>query len=496
MPTKHEAGSFDDADASIDDLQREMRSGGLSSATLVDRCIQRIERWDRAGPKLAAVLAVNPRARELAVHCDQVIAQGGGGPLCGIPIVIKDNCNTADMPTTGACMALRDNRPTRDSAVVRRLRDAGAIILAKTNLHELALAGTTESSLGGQTLNPYDLTRTPGGSSGGSGVAVTVGFAAAAIGTDTVNSIRSPSSANAIVGLRPTRGLISRAGIIPVSGTQDAVGPMARTVADVARLLDVLAGYDPDDPVTARCVGHVPDTYVTDLQPATLRGRRLGVLRCLQGAGTENAEVNTAVENALAALRSAGVEVVSIDEPFVDADVLIRDYDVQRWEFRRSFDAYLAGDQAAPVRSLAELVESGAYLASLSGFYEMAVAVTAPDEDVQYLGRLAAMSRLRDRVFGLMAQRGLDALVYPLQRCLAVPIGSGGQVQRNGILASLLGFPALTVPMGFSRTSATAPLGVPMGLDFMARPFQEPLLLALGNAFEQVTRVRRPPALA
>lgn len=482
-------------EASIDDLQRRMHSGELTAADVVDRCLQRIERWDRAGPRLASVLALNPRARELAERCDAAMARGTGGALCGIPVAIKDNCDTADMPTTGGCRALRDSQPAKDSAVVRRLRDAGAIILAKTNLHELALAGTTESSLGGQTLNPYDLTRTPGGSSGGSGVAVTMGFAAAAIGTDTVNSIRSPSSANAIVGLRPTRGLVSRAGVIPVSSTQDAVGPLARTVADVARLLDVLAGYDPDDPVTARCIGRVPDSYTAGLHEAALRGRRLGILRSLQGTATENREVNAAVEDALAALRDAGATVLPIEERCIDADDLIRDCDVQKWEFKRVFDAYLARTPGAPVRSLAGLIESGAYLPALSGFYTAAAAVADPDHDLEYLRRLAAIGRLRDRVFGLMAEHGLDALVYPLQRCLVVPIGSGGQVQRNGILASLAGFPALTVPMGFSAPTATAPIGVPMGLDFMARPFQEPLLLALGYAFEQATRLRRPPEL-
>ncbi len=496
MSTKHGGVSFNVAEASIDALRRGIRSRELLVSGLIDTCLERVERWDRAGPKLAAVLALNPRARQLAARCDHAVADGSGGPLCGIPVAVKDNCDTAAMPTTGGCLGLRDSRPARDSAVVRRLKDAGAIILAKTNLHELALAGLTESSLGGQTLNPYDLTRTPGGSSGGSGVAVTMGFAAAAIGTDTVNSIRSPSSANSIVGLRPTRGLISRAGIIPVSETQDAVGPLARTVFDIALLLDALAGYDPEDPATARCIGQIPDTYTASLQRPGLSGRRFGIIRGLQGTSAENREVNAAVEQAIAAMRGAGAEVLSVDEPFFDAEELIENLDVQKWEFRHLFDAYLKRLPAPPVRDLAALIASGAHLPGSLAFFKEAVGVKEPDRDPEYLRRLVAIDRLRGRVFSLMAKHRLDALAYPLQRCLVVPIGSASQAQRNGILASLIGFPALTLPMGFSRPTPTAPIGIPMGLDLMARPFHEPLLLSIGHAFEQVTHARRAPALA
>ena len=494
MVTWNNEGSCDVEEATVERLQQQMRSGETSCSALVDAYLERIERWDGAGPGLASILALNPAARDLAAKFDAMPREQDLGPLHGVPVVVKDNCNTMDMPTTGGCLALRGSIPTVESAVVRKLAGAGAIVLAKTNLHDLALSGTTVSSLGGQTRNPYDLERTPGGSSGGSGVAVAMNFAMAAIGTDTVNSIRSPASANCIVGLRPTRGLVSRAGIIPVSSTQDAVGPMARTVADVARVLDVLVGYDPDDPVTARCIGKIPKTYTRYLNRAGLKGKRIGYVPSLQGAEPHHREVNAAVDVAMDAMREAGAEVLSVDEFRIDADELIRDYDVQKWEFKYLFEAYLKGLPAAPISSVGELLESGDYhRATLQDFLTQANRVVDPDHDVEYLSRLMAIDRLRDRLLNMMAAYRVDVLAYPLQKRLVVPIGSPAQADRNGILAALVGFPALTVPMGFSLPTDTAPMGVPMGLDLLARPFDESVLIESGYAFEQITKVRRAP---
>ncbi|WP_340107130.1 amidase family protein [Pikeienuella sp. HZG-20] len=484
-------------EATIAGLQRRILAGELSSTALIDAYLARIARWDQEGPALRSVLALNPAARARAAELDSAFAAEGRltGPLHGVAVAVKDNCDTVDMPTTGGALALKGARARSESAVTRKLAGAGAVILAKTNLHEFALSGVTASSLGGQTRNPYDLTRTPGGSSGGSGVAAAMSFATAAIGTDTVNSIRSPASANCLVGLRPTKGLVSRAGIMPVSESQDAVGPITRTVADAARLLDVIAGYDPDDPVTARCLGKIPRAYADCLDRAALKGRRIGVFRTLMGDAPRHREVNAAMAAAARAMRDGGAEIVEVDDPAFDSDALIENFDVQKWEFKRAFEAHLQTLSNGSVRTIDALLASGGYhRESLHDFLTSADGVVAPDRDIDYLQRLAARRRLRDRLLGLMAAHGLDALAYPLQKCLVVPINGGGQIDRNGIVAALTGLPALTVPMGFSAPDASAPIGVPMGMDLLARPFDEPLLLGLGYAFEQITRIRKPPS--
>lgn len=482
------------ANASIAEIQQRVAVAAFSSNELIAASLANIARWDKTGPALRAMLSVNPHAQEIAGRA--AVGSTGSRPLRGLPVVVKDNCDTADMPTTGGSAALANNRPATDSTVVRRLKEAGAIIVGKTNLHELALAGLTVSSLGGQTRNPYDLGRTPGGSSGGSGVALAVGYAVAAIGTDTVNSIRSPASANCIVGLRPTRGLVSRAGVIPCSSTQDAVGPMARNVEDLAKVLDVIAGYDPGDATTACCIGRIAPTYTAGLERTNLSGCRIGFVRALQGSGSENEDVNRAVENSMAAFRSVGAETLSLEERFVDPDYLVAHGDVQKWEFKRVFNAYLRDCGTTSVRSLKDFIATGAFHhETLETFLHDASAIDDPGHDPEYLSRLAAITDLRGLVLNIMAQRNLDALAYPLQRCLAVPIGSSGQTQRNGILASLIGFPALTVPMGFSEPTPAAPLGVPMGLDILARPFEEIKLIGIGHVFERMTHIRRPPDL-
>lgn len=484
-----------DTEATIASLQASLLEGENSVLGIIDERLARVEKWDGRGPKLKAMLAINSQARDIAAQQDaQRSSHTLSGALHGIPVVLKDNCNTSTMPTTAGSLALQGFMPARDSAVARRLTDAGAIILGKANLHEFALAGTTVSSLGGQTLNPYDLSRTPGGSSGGSGVAVAMDFCTVAIATDTVNSIRSPASATCLTGLRPSRGLISRAGLIPVTDTQDTVGPLARTVTDIACVMDVLVGYDPDDPVTAHCVGKTPSSYCDSLDPDALNGRRLGVLSSFQGHEKRHNEVNRAMAEAVDVMRRAGADVVMVDDPVLDADALLDQLDIQKWEFKWRLNNYLQAEPDAGVRSLADIIDSGRYhKPTLEAFLTQAETVTDRMQDLEYLRRLAGIDDLRDRLFGHMAAQKLDALIYPLQRCLVAPINGSGQPERNGILASLTGFPALNVPAGFSSPTADAPLGIPIGLDIMTRPFDEPLLLGLGYAFEQLTKFRRPP---
>ena len=302
-------------EVTISDVQAAYLSGATTATRLVQAYLERIQAYDQAGPKLNVVIVLNPRALEEAAALDEHLRTTGKfvGPLHGIPVLLKDNVNTKDMPTTGGSLTLAGYSPATDAAITQKLRGAGAIILAKVNLHEFAIWGETVSSIRGQTLNPYDLTRTPGGSSGGTGAGVTANFAIAGIGTDTINSIRSPASANSIVGIRPTLGLVSRAGIIPYSSTQDAVGPLARTVTDAAKMLNVLIGYDSNDPATAWSVGNTEKDYTKSLKADGVKGKRIGVLRSFFGNAPIHEEVNIVANQAVEDLKRSGATVVELN---------------------------------------------------------------------------------------------------------------------------------------------------------------------------------------
>ncbi|MFB9266560.1 amidase family protein [Bradyrhizobium erythrophlei] len=491
------AAPFNIEEASIATIQKAIKSEQITCKALVTKYLDRINAYDQKGPALNTTIAINPAALDIAARMDADFKRTGKlvGPLHCVPVAAKDNYNTIDMPTTGGNLLLKDVKPTVESTVTRKLREAGAIILMKTNMHEFALSGTTVSSLGGQTKNPYDLTRTPGGSSGGTGAAVASNFAAVGLGSDTVNSIRSPASANSLVGFRSTKGLISRAGVMPTSTTQDVVGPITRSVADAAVMLDLIAGYDPGDAATARSIGKIPKSFSTSLDPKGLFGVRIGVLKNFIGAEPLHEEVNVALRNALSALEQAGATIVEIDDSFFSTDAFNRDYDVQKWEFKTQFDGYLKGlGDKAPVKNLNELIVSGKYhKPSLEKFLVATDALEAPAQENEYLSRLSMIDGLRDHLLGRMAQQKVDVVVYPEQKRLVVPIGELNQADRTGILAALTGFPAVTVPMGFSKPSSTAPIGVPIGLDILGRPFTEALLFKVAYGFEQATKVRKPP---
>jgi amidase len=479
-------------EASIDQLQAMMVSGALTSRALVQHYLDRIARYDKQGPKLNAFLLVNPRALEEADRLDQErAARGPRGPLHGIPVVLKDNMNTADLPTTGGSLAFAGAQPEADAFIVGRLRAAGAVILGKTNLHELARAGTTVSSLGGQTLNPYDLSRTPGGSSGGTAVAVAANMAAVGLGSDTVNSIRSPASACDLVGLRPTRGLVSRSGIIPAALTQDMAGPIARTVADTAVVLEIIQGVDENDPTTADGASAARRSYRKALDKDGLRGARIGVLRSFFGSKPEHEEVNRVVSEAIARMKELGAEPVELDLP-LDVEQLIATMDVQKWESKTQIDAWLRslGRGAPQIRTFDEWVASGKFDKSLEKGLKAAQPFDHPETDPEYRERIGPRKEaLQKQVIAVFDEKKLDAIVYPHQKRLVVPIGES-QVERNGFLASITGFPAITVPAGFSSG------GVPIGVELLGRAYSEPTLLKIAYAYEQGTHNRRPPATA
>ena len=478
-------------EATIADVHRAFKSGELTAKMLVGMYLKRIEAYDRKGPGLNSVITVNHRALREAASLDAKFKKSGPvGPLHGIPVLLKDNVNTKDMPTTGGSRSLEGYVPQKDAFITKKLRDAGAIILAKVNLHEFAVWGESVSSMLGQTLNPYDLTRTPGGSSGGTGAALAANFGLLGIGTDTVNSIRSPASANSIVGIRPTIGLVSRGGIIPYSLTQDAAGPMARTVADAAKMLNVLAGYDPGDPATAWSLGHIEKDYAKHLKKDGLKGKRIGILRSFFGTQSIHEEVNAVTNRAIKDCRKLGATLIELNTPDINAGKISSDISVHLFDLRPDLDAYLGDPKAAtPVKSLGEIIASGKYHPGIEQNIKEAMTLK---RDAGYHERLAKRTKLQDRIMAIMAEQKLDALVFPHQKRPVVPVGES-QVERNGSLGSVTGFPSVVVPGGFTKPTETAKIGVPVGIEFLSRPWTEGLLIEIGYAYEQGTKNRRVP---
>ena len=481
---KPRAPAFDVFEKSIPELQAAMASGVVTSRDLVEAYLARIRAYDHAGPALDAMIALNPRALDDADALDKErAARGPRGPLHGIPVVIKDNYETAGMPTTGGSIALAGFEPGRDAFMVRKLREAGAVIVGKTNLHELASGITTISSLGGQTRNPYDPARVPGGSSGGTGAAVAADFAAAGMGSDTCGSIRIPSANNNLFGLRGTLGLSSRTGIIPLSHTQDIGGPLARTVTDLAIMLDATVGLDPADATTAAGEGHVPRSYRDGLRADALKGRRIGILTDLFGSEPDDREVGGIVLKALEAIHEAGAETVEVKIPGLEA--LLRGSSVIDAEFKFDLMDYLARFPNAPVHSLGEILDRGAYHAALEDSFTRRNAVPARETDAYRRARIRRTA-VRDVVLAAMDEQKLDALVYPTLRRKPAVIGEA-QEGSNCQMSPSTGFPAIAMPAGFTDD------GLPVGVELLGRAWAEPDLLAMAYAYEKAVHPRRPP---
>lgn len=479
-------------EATIADVHSAMLRRDLTCRNLVEMYLRRIEAYDKAGPRLNSVILVNPIAIKLADELDKKFEQGGlAGPLHGIPVLLKDNIEAEGMPATAGSLALADFVPKSNAFITRKIIDAGAIILAKVNLHEFAIWGETVSSIRGQTLNPYDLTRTPGGSSGGTGAGVAANLGMIGIGTDTINSVRSPASACNLVGIRPTLGLVSRGGIVPYSHTQDTAGPISRSVTDAVKMLDIISGYDPADMATAWCVGQKPRTYSSYLNKDGLQRKRIGILRSFFGTGSEHREVNTAINNSIAVMQKLGAVMIDITEQ-IDANQLVAEVSVHLYDLKDHLNSYL-GSLGSQVRvsSLADIIESGKYHAGIEVNIKKAQALST--DSAEYKERLIKRMQLQTRIMKIMADNSLDALLYPHQKRLVVPIGET-QVERNGVLGSVTGFPSIVIPAGFSQPTTTAPEGVPIGIELLGRPWSEQVLIEISYAFEQVTRLRRPPA--
>lgn len=468
--------TFDIREASIETVHNALYGGLLTCRGLVEAFIARIQAYN---PTINAIIALNPSALSVADGLDLELAAGNAtGTLFCIPILLKDNYDTKDMKTTGGCLDLAKSQPTEDAPAVTAMKRAGGIILGKTNLHELALEGLSVSSLGGQTINPYDPSRTPGGSSGGTGAAIAASFAVFGTGTDTVNSLRSPASANSLFSIRTTRGLISRAGIIPISYTQDVSGPIARNLNDLAIALNVMTsmGYDPNDNATALVpASSIGVDYTAALRGGRLDGVRLGLIETFfnRTESQETTPVVEAIDATVASITAAGATIVPISSSVFNSAAILQAYDTQRFEYRQQMDNYLARPslQGDHPTTLNELYKSGKFLVIPSQYSYVNTALISSTDNTSYATRKLGIQNLTLSLQSTFKEHAIDALIYPEQANLVVKIGAASQSGRNGILAAVTGFPVVTVPAGYSPATELAHIGVPIGKYFRVLRF-------------------------
>ncbi len=496
MPAQ--AAGIDIDKATILEINQAFDAGTLTSEQLTQMYLARIAAYDKQGPKLHAVITLNPKALETARVLDaERKAKGKRSPMHGIPIVLKDNFDTNDMQTTGGSVLLEGWIPPKDAFAVKKLRDAGAIILAKVNLSEFATGGAN-SSLGGQSLNPHDLARTPAGSSGGTGVAVAAAYAQLGFGTDTGGSIRGPSAANGIVGLKTSMGLVSRGGVIPLTLSFDTVGPMARNVSDIAAVLGVIAGVDPADAVTK--TGKAEADYTRFLKTGAFKGARIGIARDFMGA---HAEIDWSIEAALDVMREQGATIVDVKFPKWLLDARQEYYMTLRYpEFAAQVTEYLSHTGPGYPKSIGELIERAKKYRSMGTggvgpnpsrwFVFKREAEAAGMDSYKYKAvKEFGLPAVRTVVNGIFETDKLDAIVYPTSgrppglTAMAEPsaIGGGGP----SVIANLSGIPDLIVPAGFTSDD------LPIAISFWGPLFSEPKLLSLGYSFEQATQARRLP---
>lgn len=479
-----EKTTFTLEETTIEEIQQAFAAKELTSVELVQLYLDRIEQIDQNGPKLNSVLSLNPDALQIAEELDAMRGQEGQGPLYGIPVLVKDNIDTTDkMPTTAGTLALQENYAMVDSFVAAQLRAAGAIILGKTNLSEWAFFMAENgisgySAIGGQVLNPYGIDKFEvgrvGGSSSGTGAAIAANLAAVGIGTETSGSILSPASANSIVGIKPTVGLISRTGIIPISESQDTAGPMARTVADAAILLGVLTGFDKADMKTLESDGNALKDYTPHLQKDALEGARIGVDRTfMSGADSEQRKI---MEAAIADIEAQGAVVIDVvmPRPEFESDVLW-------YEFKRGVDNYLRQTpETVPVKSLADVIAFNKEDPDMRMKFgqvelEKAHALSSDPSETRYVEHRETDIRqsTTEGIDAIMAAYGLDALLFENNNGAAMPAKAG--------------YPSITVPAGYTKK------GMPVGITFSGLAWSEPKLISFAYTYEQATKRRIKP---
>ena len=481
---------FQIIEATIEDIHAAYLSGDLTCQELVKAYLDRIEKYDKS-KKLNSIVVVNPNALKRAAELDDELQKTKKlRPLHGIPVIVKDNYETRDLQTTAGSETLKGFIPPDDAYQVKALRRAGAVILAKSNMAEWAFSPyETVSSISGITRNPYDLNRTPAGSSGGTAAAVAANFGTVGLGTDTGNSIRGPAAHCCLVGIRSTMGLTSRDGIIPLYKRNDIGGPMTRTVEDAVRILDVIAGYDQEDPVTERCQGKIPDTYTDFLDKDGLKGARIGVFRVLADRASSDPEVKAVFEKALQAMKEQGAEII---DPFTIPDFGNLTKDLWCDTFRHDINQYLAslGDKT-PVKSLTEIYNSGKFTRPSGERIEEALELPLRQEpackDVYHEPHNI---KYREAILMAMEDQGVDVIVYPTWSNpprklgdMRSPVGDNSRV-----IAPQTGLPAITVPMGFTHKK------LPAGLQMVGKLFGEPEIIKIAYSYEQATKLRRPPS--
>jgi amidase len=486
-------------DLTIADLQSGLASGKFTSRSITENYLTRIEAVDKDGPGVNSVIEINPDALALAEAADKAARQSGSirGALHGIPVLIKDNIETADrMQTTAGSLALFDSRPAQDSFVVQRLRAAGAVILGKTNLSEWANIRSAHSTSGwsgrgGLTRNPYALDRNACGSSSGTGAAVAANLCAVGVGTETDGSVVCPSSANGLVGIKPTLGLISRRGIVPIAHSQDTAGPMARTVRDAAILLTAMAGVDPRDSATADATGKATD-YTRCLDPNGLRGARIGVARKYFGF---NDAVDSLMNDVLEEMKRSGAELIDPADLESHGKFDDSEFTVLLYELKADLDAYLKTRPDARIHSLAEAIDFNQRNKDKEMPYFgqdifLKAEAKGPLTSKEYLDALDANQRLsrKEGIDGVMDKNRLHAIVAPTgsPAWLTDLINGDHAAGGSSNAAAVAGYPDITVPAGLID-------GLPVGISFFGRAWSEPVLLKIAYAFEQATRARKPP---
>jgi amidase len=486
------AARFDVTETTIARTQQAIREHQATCRQVIEQYLERIRSYDQS-TRLNSLVLVNPNALAEADRFDAEFArtQMISGLQC-IGVIVKDNYDTKDLQTTGGSLAMKWFVPATDAFMVKRIRAAGAIILAKSNMAEWAFSPyETVSSIAGITRNPYNLEYVPAGSSGGTAAAIAANLGAVGLGTDTGNSIRGPSSHNALVGIRPTLGLTSRDGIIPLFLGADVGGPIVRTVEDAAALLDVVAGFDPQDPITHNSEGHIPKSYKAFLDPRGLRGARIGVFRLYVDAPTGDPQIRALTEQAILDLKAQGAQII---DPFVIPDFDTLTANIFCGDFQSDLNDYLAKHgQGATYKSLTEIIESGLYLPYIEGRLKSTAAAkpaSAADRtvcpDVYHNDKKIAF---RNAIRAAMTGSSVQAIIYPTWSNTPRRVGDDKSPagDNSQILSPQTGFPAITVPMGYAHGD------LPAGLTFLGNSFDEGTLIKFGFAFEQATKHRHPP---
>jgi Asp-tRNA(Asn)/Glu-tRNA(Gln) amidotransferase A subunit family amidase len=489
---------FTPFEATIAEIHEAMHRGEITSEALVRRYVERIEAYDRDGPELTGIVTVNPDAIEEAATRDEAFAEGGPtGPLHGVPVLVKDQAETAGIRTTFGSEAFSEYVPEENATIVENVKDAGAVVLAKTNLPDWAASWFGYSSVLGETKNPYALERDPGGSSAGTAAGVAANLGTVGIGEDTGGSIRVPASCCNLFGIRVTTGLISRTGLSPLVERQDTAGPIARIVEDLAQLLDAMVGYDPADRWTGVARERSGGSYTDHLDPTALEGARLGVLRDAFGdeADPDAAPVNGVVEESLTALEAAGAELVDpVSIP--DFDERLDETALYTLQSRHDLNEFFESRADAPVDSVREIHETGTYHEGLDLFEAIADGPEDPTESPAYWRKVAAQEELRREIVYLHAEHDLDALVFPDVQVVPPTrerLQSGvdtATYPTNTVIGSQSSCPAVSMPAGFTDE------GLPVGVELLGTPLDEPRLIELAYAYERAAEPREPPATA